>query len=312
MQWNKFFREKINSIKRMVEHGSRFSDAIAAHQEIFPDIFVRIVVIGEETGGLDKSLSDVATHLQKMEDLRSAIKRALIYPTFAVVTTMGALLFWLMYVLPKVIVIFKDMGTTLPLSTRILIAISKFSQSYWYLILAMPVITFLIIKALRQKKETRFYIDLMKIKLPVMKHIIYNKLLALFAEQLRILTVAGIPVNRSFAIISNVIGNDVFCLAIDKSLENIAAGSMISEALKKYKVFPPMVIRMIQIGETSGTLDEQFAYLSDYYLKKLDDVSEKLGKMIEPIVISVIGLIFAFIIVGLLFPIYDLITTIGK
>lgn len=309
---NKFFREKINSIKRMVEQGSRFSDAIAAHQEIFPDIFVRIVVIGEETGGLDKSLSDVATHLQKMEDLRSAIKRALIYPIFAIVTTMGALLFWLMYVLPKVIVIFKDMGTTLPLSTRILIAVSEFSQSYWYLILSMPVIAFLIIKALRQKKETRYYMDLLKIKLPVMKHIIYNKLLALFSEQLRILTVAGIPVNRSFAIISNVIGNDVFCIAIDKSLENIAAGSMISEALKKHKVFPPMVTRMIQIGETSGTLDEQFAYLSDYYLKKLDDVSEKLGKMIEPIVISVIGLMFAFIIVGLLFPIYDLITTIGK
>lgn len=309
---NKFFREKINSIKRMVEQGSRFSDAIAAHQEIFPDIFVRIVVIGEETGGLDKSLSDIATHLQKMEDLSSAIKRALIYPIFAIVTTMGALLFWLMYVLPKVIVIFKDMGTTLPLSTRILIAISKFSQSYWYLILSMPVIAFLIIKALRQKKETRYYMDLLKIKLPVMKHIIYNKLLALFSEQLRILTVAGIPVNRSFAIISNVIGNDVFCIAIDKSMENIAAGSMISEALKKHKVFPPMVTRMIQIGETSGTLDEQFAYLSDYYLKKLDDVSEKLGKMIEPIVISVIGLMFAFIIVGLLFPIYDLITTIGK
>jgi type II secretory pathway component PulF len=309
---NKFFREKINSIKRMVEHGSRFSDAIAAHQEIFPDIFVRIVVVGEETGGLDKSLSDVATHLQKMEDLSSAIKRALIYPIFAIVTTMGALLFWLMYVLPKVIVIFKDMGTTLPLSTRILIAVSEFSQSYWYLILSMPVIAFLIIKALRQKKETRYYMDLLKIKLPVMKHIIYNKLLALFSEQLRILTVAGIPVNRSFAIISHVIGNDVFCIAIDKSLENIAAGSMISEALKKHKVFPPIVTRMIQIGETSGTLDEQFAYLSDYYLKKLDDVSEKLGKMIEPIVISVIGLMFAFIIVGLLFPIYDLITTIGK
>lgn len=309
---NKFFREEINSIKRMVEHGSRFSDAIAAHQEIFPDIFVRIVVIGEETGGLDKSLSDVATHLQKMEDLRAAIKRALIYPIFAIVTTLGALLFWLVYVLPKVIVIFKDMGTTLPLSTRILIAISKFSQSYWYLIISMPVIAFLIIKALRQKKETRYYMDLLKIKLPVMKHIIYNKLLALFSEQLRILTVAGIPVNRSFAIISHVIGNDVFCIAIDKSLENIAAGSMISEALKKYKVFPPMVIRMIQIGETSGTLDQQFAYLSDYYLKKLDDVTEKLGKMIEPIVISVIGLMFAFIIVGLLFPIYDLITTIGK
>lgn len=309
---NRYFQGRINSIRRSVELGSRFSDAVAAHKDIFPDIFVRLITIGEETGHLDRSLSDIAAHLQTMEDLASSIKRALIYPVFAIVATTGAMLFWFTYVLPKVIVIFKDMGIILPLSTRILLYMSNFSQSYWYLILISPVIAFLLIRILKRRGETRYYIDMAKIKLPVMKHIVYNKLLVLFSEQLKILTIAGITIDRSFEIISDVIGNDVFKLAITESRELITAGSRISDALGRYKVFPPLVVRMISIGEASGTLDKQFSYLSEYYLKRLDDISEKMGKMIEPIVIGVVGLMFALIIMGMLFPIYDLISKFGK
>jgi type II secretory pathway component PulF len=309
---NRYFKQKLESIRRMIELGSRFSDAIASHKDIFPDIFVRLVIIGEETGRLDRSLSDVATHLQRMEDLASSIKRALIYPVFAIITTTGALLFWLVYVLPKVIVVFKDMSITLPLPTKILISVSNFTRSYWFLILLSPVAVFLLIKILRQKKETRYHVDLAKIKFPIMKHIIYNKLLALFSEQLRILTIAGITVHRSFEIIADTVGNDVFKAAIEDSIRTIEAGSRISDALRKHEVFPPILTRMIDIGETSGTLDEQFAYLSEYYLKKLDDVSQKLGKMIEPVVITFIGLIFALIIIGLIFPIYELVSKMGR
>jgi type II secretory pathway component PulF len=309
---NRYFRQRINSIRSLVEHGSRFSDAIGTHKEIFPDILVRLVLIGEETGGLDRSLSDVATHLQRMEDLTASIKRALIYPIFAIVTTTGALLFWLMYVLPKVIAVFKEMGIVLPLLTRILIYMSDFARSYWYLILLSPVALFILIKILSQKKEGRYYVDLAKLKLPIIKHIVYNKLLALFSEQLRILTIAGITIDRSFEIIADVIGNDVFRTAIEDSMQSIAAGSRISDAIRKHKVFPPLVPRMVYVGETSGRLDEQFAYLSEYYLKRLDDVSQKLGRMIEPVVIGFIGLLFALIIIGLLFPVYDLVSKLGR
>jgi len=309
---NKYFKEKLLSMLRMLILGSRFSDVIAENKLIFPDIFVRLVKVGEETGSIERSLSDAAVHLQRMEDLNATIKRALIYPVFAIITTMSALFFWLVYVLPKLISVFKEMGLELPIQTRILIYISNFCSSYWYLILLFPFAVFVFIKLLRQKKETRYYVDSWKIKMPIIKHIIYNKLLALFTEQMRILTVAGITVDRSLTIVAELIGNDVFTRAIDDSKESILAGSRISEALKKHKVFPPMVTRMIYVGETSGTLDEQFDYLSEFYLKKLDDVSQKLGKMIEPIIIGLIGIIFALIIVGLLFPIYELVSKLGK
>ena len=307
---NKYFQQTIFSIRRKIEFGSSFSDA-ADSFHVFPDIFVRLSRVGEETGNLERSFLDVATHLEKMEDLSSSIKRALIYPVFAIVSTMGALLFWLVYVLPKVMEIFRNMGLALPLPTRILLYMSDFCRGYWYLLLITPVALLIGIRLLRRRKKIRYYTDLMTINLPVIKHITHNRCLALFAEQLRILTVAGITIDRSLETISEVIGNEVFKEAIARTREEISLGSRISDAIGKQKVFPTLVARMIDVGESSGNLDEQFSHLSDHYLKRLDSISQKIGTMIEPIVIGVIGLLFALIIMGLLLPIYDLVAKIG-
>lgn len=309
---NKHLRTAIADIKRQTEMGMRFSDAVEFYRTVFPDIFIRLVKVGEETGRLERSLADVANHLQKMEDLAQAIKRALIYPSFAIVTTTAAMIFWLAYVLPKIMNTLKEMGVKLPLITRILLHVSDFTKAYWYLIPLLPVAVFFVVQILKQKEITKYYLDLIKIKFPIVKLVVYNKLLALFSEQLRILIVAGLTIDRSFDIIADVMGNEVFKRAILLSRESISTGSRISDALREHPVFPPLVVRMVDIGETSGNLDEQFAFLSEHYLKKLDDISQKMGKMIEPIVIAVVGVLFAVIIVGLMFPIYDLITQFGK
>lgn len=302
----------LSDIKRQTEMGTRFSDAIGFHSDVFPDIFVRVVQVGEETGGLDKSLADIAGHLQKMEDLSQAIKRALIYPAFAIITTMGAMLFWLMYVLPKVMAVFKDMKIKLPLITRVLMHSSDFAKAYWYMLFILPLAAYIAIQVLKKYERTRYYVDMLKLKLPILKLVIHNKLLALFSEQLRIMIVAGLTITRSFEIIATVMGNEVFRRAVAGTSEDIVTGSRISDALRKHGVFPQLVVRMVDIGETSGSLDEQFGFLSGHYIKKLDDISQKMGKMIEPIVITFIGIMFAVIIAGLLFPVYDLISGVGK
>ncbi|MCL4456002.1 MAG: type II secretion system F family protein [Nitrospirae bacterium] len=309
---NKKLNSIISDIKRGTEMGLRFSDAVEAHKNVFPDIFVRLIRVGEETGRLERSLLDVADHLQKMEDLASAIKRALIYPAFAIVTTMGALIFWLAYVLPKIMKTLTEMGVKLPLVTRILLHVSAFTQAYWYLIPLVPVAVFAIFQILKQKESTRYYVDRLKLAFPIVKLVVYNKLLALFSEQLRILIVAGLTINRALDIIADVMGNTVFKRAILRTNEVIAAGGRISDAMREHPVFPPLLIRMVDIGETSGNLDEQFSFLSELYIKKLDDISEKMGKMIEPIVIAVVGGLFAVIIIGLMLPLYDLISQFGK
>lgn len=309
---NPTLQESLGSIKQKIEQGSTFSDAIELHRDIFPDILIRLVRVGEETGRFEKSLADVSEHLQRMEDLASAIKRALIYPSFAIFATGGALIFWLVFVLPKIIGTITGMGVKLPLLTRILMAASTATQRYWYLLPIIALACWLLVRLLKKNPRIAYRIDQAKLKLPIYSLIEYNRLLALFAEQMRILIVAGLTVDRTLGIIAEVMHNQVFKQAITDVREEITYGSTIADALKKHPVFPLLVVRLVSIGETSGSLDNQFSFLSSHYLKKLDDISEKLGKIIEPVVIAVIGILFAVIIMGLLLPVYDLVSNVGK
>jgi type II secretory pathway component PulF len=309
---NPTLQSVLDEIKQSVEQGSSFSDSLEPYTKVFPDVFRRLVRVGEETGRFEKSLADVAEHLQRMENLSGAIKRALIYPIFAIVTTMGALAFWMIYVLPKIIDTLKGLGVKLPLLTRILIVASNLSQRFWYLAILLPILIVVVIKLMKRTERGLYLVDLMKLKFPVYKLIEYNRLLALFAEQSRILIVSGLTVDRTLGIVSEVMGNVIFGRAINTIREDITYGSTIADSIKRQNVFPSLMVRMIGVGESSGTLDDQFGFLATHYLKKLDDVSDKLGKIIEPLVITTVGVLFAVIISGLLLPVYDLVSKVGK
>jgi len=310
---NKRFRARLLEVKRAIELGSSFSSALSAHHDIFPEILINLVSVGEETGRLDESLAEVALHLQRMEDLKNTMVRAMMYPVFALVGTTGALLFWLIYVLPKMSSLFTSMDVQLPALTQYLIVVSNFSQTHWYVLFIVPIALFVLILLLTKREATKYYVDAVKLKIPVLKLLLFNKLLALFAEQMRILVTAGVTIDRALDIMINVINNSVFKKALVDIKENILLGSRISDAVKKHEaLFPNLVTRMISIGESTGNLNEQLNYLSEYYLKKLDDISQKMGKMIEPVIILIIGSIFLIIILGLMAPIYDLISEIGK
>lgn len=306
------FRDVLVNVRRLVEMGTSFSGALREYRAVFPDILIRLAAIGEETGSLDRSLKDVANHLQRIEDLISSVTKALIYPVFALVATVGALGFWLVFVLPQLMQTFSSMGLELPLATKLLMDMSALAQQYWYVVLALTAIVWLVILMMKRVPRTKYILDAMALKTPIVRLLVYNKLLALFAEQLRILVAAGITIDRALEITADIIGNEVFRSALLKSKEHVTAGNRICEAFKRQNVFPAIVVRMVEIGETSGSLETQLGYLSEYFLKRVDDIAEKLSKLIEPIIIIVVGLIFLFIILSLLFPVYDLVTKIGE
>ena len=309
---NKSLKSALTDAKKEIELGLNFSDALSRQRGIFPDILVRLTKVGESTGRLDKSLTDVADHLQRMEDLSQAIKRSLFYPVFAIVTTTGAMIFWFVYVLPKIMNVIQEMGVELPFITRVLMAMSNAISTYWYVIVCVVIALAIAVQVMRTREKTRYYYDFMLLKLPIVKLIVYNKLLALFAEQMRILIVAGLTIDRTLDIVAGVIDNLVFRRAIVAVRENVLLGSRISDTLKDHKIFPPMVTRMVNAGERSGNLDTQFAFLSGYYIKRLDDISSKLGKMIEPILLSIVGLVFILILMAVLLPVYELVSKVGK
>jgi type II secretory pathway component PulF len=308
---NEQLKSTVRDIKKNIEMGTRLSDAFELHKKIFPDILVRLVRVGEETGRLEESLSEVAGHLQRMEDLAATVKRALIYPFFSLITTGAAVIFWLAYVLPKIMLVIRDLGVKMPLLTVILYELSKFTENYWYILLIIPVFIFLVIQAMKLRPETRYQWDSIKINIPIIKLLVYNKLLALFCEQLRLLITAGITIDRSFDVAADVMGNEAFKRAILKAKLDIVAGHKISDALSSHSVFPPLLIRMVAIGESSGNLDKQFTFLASHYYKLVDDFSDKVGKMIEPALIITLGCLMGLMVAGVLLPMYDVFTKLA-
>jgi type II secretory pathway component PulF len=308
MMGNKQLRKTIIDVRDRVAGGIPFSDALEANKRVFPDIFVRLAKVGEETGRLQESMVDVAAHLQKMEDLRAAVSRALMYPIFSIITTGGAILFWFIYVMPKILNAMQDTMSSIPRFTQIMLDITMFTRDHWYLFILSPMVIVAAIQLMKRKDATAYYWDSLKLKLPIVREFVSNRIFALFSEQMRILLVAGITVDRALTMAGNFVGSSVLRRALLASKERVITGTRISDAFREHRVFPLLVVRMVEIGEGSGTLDDQFGFLSSHYFKRLDDVSERLGKMLEPIIMVVVGITFAAMIFGLLLPVYDMIS----
>ncbi|MFA4917053.1 MAG: type II secretion system F family protein [Syntrophales bacterium] len=308
---NGHLKSALSDIKKNIQMGTKFSSALDSYKTIFPDVLIRLVTVGEETGRLDISLSEIAGHLQKMEDLSSTVKRALIYPAFSLITTGAAFVFWVAYVLPKIMQVIIDMKVPMPLLTKILFEFSKFAENFWYIFIVFPIMIFITIQIIKLRPSTKYHWDFIKIKLPIVRLVLYNKLLALLSEQLRLLISAGITIDRSFDIAADVVGNEVFKRAILESERDITAGITVFDAVSAHKIFPPLFTRMVAIGESSGNLDQQFNFLAEYYYKIVDDASEKLGKMIEPILLIFLGLLMGLIVAGVLLPMYDVFSKLG-
>lgn len=309
---NRSFKEILKDIQQRLQSGSSVSAALADQGKLFPEIIKTLVAVGEETGRLDESLREATEHLQRMQNLTEAIKKALMYPMFAFIATLGALIFWMLFVIPSLTGTLKGMGVKLPALTLLLINSSAMFQAHWKLFLFVLAMIPLTVFLMGKQPAIRYLRDRALIHLPLLEVILFNKLLATFAEQFRMLFVADIPIKRLFDLIVPALGNEYFKINLLKARESILNGNQISESLERQKILPPLVISKIRIGETSGTLDKQLDFLAKYYSKKLDDATENLGKIIEPVVMTVIGGMFALIIMGLLLPIYDLVSKVGK
>lgn len=306
------FKRVVSDMVSVIEKGIPFSEAISMHKEVFPAAVHYLIKVGEETGRLDRSLDEIADYFQRIEDLRTAIKRALIYPVFATVASFGAVCFWLVYVLPKIVSAMKEMGVTIPFVTQLLVKIGSFLSNFFYLLPLFPLIFFFSTSLFKKNERLKWIRDYLSFRLPVVKQIFYNRAVALFCEQMRILISAGVPVDTALDMTAEAVNNELMKTAIKNAKEKIITGERISRSLKEEKIFPGMVIRLVDIGEASGNLDEQLGFLNNYYTARLQEYSVRLGKILEPAVILFIGVFFAIIFISLLGPIYDLITKLGR
>ncbi len=295
----------------MLDEGYSFSDALD-RSGIFPKIVISMAKIGETSGELEKTLKDAADYLDRVIEIRSATKRALIYPTFSLFAIFGAFTFWIIYVLPQITELFKSENIALPLATRMLIATSDFMQVYWYLIVI--VIAGLIVSApfLLKIKKIRLIFHQMLWRMPIVGMIVRYSQTAFYFQYLALLTSSGVTITESLNTMEFAITNDFFLAKIRGMLDRLRNGETLSESVKTANVFEPIVIRMIAVGEETGNMDVQMKRLSDMYYTKVQNMVEIIGKLIEPIILIFIGIMFVFFVMALISPIYSMIGNMTK
>lgn len=304
-------RNALHEVTDFVRRGLRFSDALQLHHDVFPPIFPNLVKVGEETGNLDKAFQDIADHLQRIQELTAAIQRALLYPIFALVASLGAILFWLIYVLPKVASSMKGMGVELPRLTILMVTFGELLSRFFWTIPLAGLGVFALYLLIKDRPHIRRFRDRLLLKLPVLRTIVFLQSLSIFCEQMRILLEAGISIDTALQRAADAVSNEVIREAVLGSRERVLLGERVSKALQQAGIFPPMLIRFADVGETTGRLGEEFGFLSGHYIERLQDYSIRLGKIVEPVVISVIGMFFALVMVSLFLPVYEMISRIG-
>ncbi len=310
---NPAIRDMLHDVAYRVQSGLSISSAMARYENVLGPIAVNLIRIGEETGSLDRVFKDIADHYARIEEFVSKVRQALIYPAFALVTITGALIFWLVYVLPKLEEFFKGLNVQLPGITLFVLSMSNFVQKYLILVFTSIIAFVILIAVLRKKSERfRYMTDKLLLSIPIIKMVLENFNFAFFSEYMRLMVNAGISFYDALEILQDSINNRVFKRAVAIIKKHVSTGGSISSGMRMTGVFPSLMVRMVAVGEETGGLDEQLNYLARYYYNKLDYITQNIAKIIEPVIIITVGLFMALIMVSLLLPIYDLISQIGR
>jgi len=308
---NKRFKNMLEQIAGDINSGKSLSEAFEKYEDVIGIMTLNLIRIGEETGELEITLKRAAEFLKRTSELKKKTKSALIYPTFAFVAVTGAMLVWLIYVLPQMAELFKEMDVELPATTRFMIALSEFFSDYiGYLFAALILLAVLFKIAHKRSVKVRKFVDKIILKIPVIKQIVSGFNIAFISEYLRLALISGVPLFGALDTLKQNIHNELFKEALRQATEDVAKGSQLSDAFAKTNMFTPFMLRMMSVGETAGTLDVQLELISDYYYERVDYFAENIGKVIEPVVLFLVGGFMAFVIVSLMGPMYDLVSEI--
>jgi|UniRef100_A0A7V3J9K2 type II secretory pathway component PulF len=289
-----------------VEGGKALSSALSEYPSVFSPLYINTVLAGETSGKLEEVLASLSDTLEKDYDLRSKIKGAMIYPAFILTALIAVVIIILIYVVPSLTKLFKELGGTLPLVTRILIKSSDFARTFWWAVL-LGILGLIILLRLYKKTKTGAYLlDALKINLPIFGPLVRKIYMARFCRTASTLVKAGLPITQILKTAKSIITNSIYQDALEKVAKKVENGLPLALALKETGHFPTMVHQLIYIGEESGKLEESLDTLADYFEKEVTATTSALASLIEPILIVIIGIAVALIVFSVIKPIYGL------
>ncbi|WP_350432001.1 type II secretion system F family protein [Shewanella sp. H8] len=300
-------RELLGTILSDVQSGIPLSDALRPHRRYFDDLYVDLVAAGEHSGSLDAVFDRVATYREKAEQLKSKIKKAMLYPIAVVIVAIAVTSLLLLFVVPQFEEIFSGFGAELPAFTQIIINISKWLQSAWYYF-AIAIIggIWLFRRAHRKSQAFRDSVDVAILKIPLVGDILHKAAMARFARTLSTTFAAGVPLIDGLESAAGASGNYVYRKALLKVRQEVMSGMQMNVAMRTTGLFPDMLIQMVMIGEESGGLDDMLNKVADIYEMQVDDAVDGLSSLIEPIMMVVIGTLVGGLIVGMYLPIFQM------
>lgn len=303
---NPYFQKIIGAVVSEVEGGKMLSQALAEHPQVFSEVFTSLVKAGEQTGKLPEVFDNLANTFKWQDELISQTKRLMAYPLFVLVVVLGAVVFLMTYLVPQMVSFLRNMGQDLPLQTKILIAISNAFVNYWWLILGLPVIAVVILAVLiKRSPSARYRFDFAMLNMPVTGPILQKIILARFARYFALMYQTGIPILDAIKTCEDIVSNKVVADALTRAHNQINAGDSMSESFRNAGLFPPLVVRMIRVGESTGALDASLLKISYFYDRDVNESIEKLLKLLEPALTVILGGILAFIMFSVLGPVYD-------
>ncbi len=300
---NKHFKNVIADIKEKIEEGSSFSNALALHRSIFPEMYISMVRVGESLGSLDQVIARLADLEEKKNVLTSKIRSALWYPAFMFFFAMAVTAFLMTNVIPTIAGLFEEQQRSLPLATIVIIGISNFMSRFWF---ALPVLAVLLIYFYHRYAQTpagKRRIDELKLKIPLISNLYRRLIVYRFTQNLGILLSNKVDLIKSFEIVKKIVGNVVIEERIEEAAKKIREGASVSSSLGKSDFLPKMVLGMISAGEASDNLDAMLINIGTVYETELDLTVTGLTSLIEPLIIIFMGLVIALIVMSVILPI---------
>ncbi|TDI94234.1 MAG: type II secretion system F family protein [Chloroflexi bacterium] len=305
-------RTLINAIRTDVSGGNSFASAIRRHPAHFDDLFCNLVDAGEQSGSLETMLDRIATYKEKTEALKAKVKKAMTYPAAVMVVALIVSGILLIKVVPQFEQVFAGFGAELPAFTQMVIRFSEWTQEYWFLVVAgVAGAGFAFMQARRRSEALRNLIDRVSLHIPVMGNIIEKSAIARFARTLSTTFAAGVPLVDALNSVAGAAGNSVYHAAILKVRDDVSTGQQLHFSMRATGVFPNMVIQMVAIGEESGALDSMLDKSATHYETMVDDLVDNLTALMEPMIMSVLGVLIGGLIIAMYLPIFQLGAVVG-
>ncbi len=301
------FREVLTVMTEDMEAGNVLSQCMSTHPDVFDRVFVSLIRAGEQSGQLPEVFQNLAETIRWQDELLSQTRRLLMYPAFTLVVVLGVMAALLIFLVPQIAQLFKSMAMELPTQTKVLLAISGFARDFWLPILLLPTVAVItVVVVVRRSSKAAYLWDHAKLQIPVVGPIIQKIIMSRFTNTFGLMYRSGITVLDAIRISEDVVGNRVVADGLNRAVQQVASGEGLTDTFNNLGLFPPLVIRMLRVGESTGALDTALANVTYFYNRDVKDAVDKGMKMLGPALTLILGGMIAFVIWAVLGPVYDI------